>query len=482
MKIPKNELISVLQEFNPWWSGQSQSELPAWERTASQEIARWCENRTSKRSLLLSGPRQVGKTTLFRQTVRNLLNSGFPASQIIYITFDHPLLKLAGINKTIEAWEEIFPGTSDRPQFLFLDEVQFIPDWQVWLKHQVDFGKSRKIAITGSASPLRSGSAESGVGRWETIKLPTLTFSEFLKLRNVGIPQMPEISSLKQLIDCSPSEILQCQFAAKKLTPYFHDYLLRGGFPEPALEENLQRCQRLLREDIVDKVLKRDMTALYGVRRIVEIEKIFLYLCYHDGGVLDISAISKELDGVKRHLLTDHLDLLEAAHLIYSLKPFGYGKEVLRGKSKVYLADAAIPGSILLYGQKLLEKPDRLGKAVETAFFKHVFTRYYHDQPTFSYWQSKGRKNYEVDLIAEIGERVVPFEVKYQDKLISDSDLKGLRLFMEDKSIDLGYVITRNPDSLFITHPHSAKHGQEKEKLDAHIVAVPACLACYWLS
>ncbi|MGB0745232.1 MAG: AAA family ATPase, partial [Opitutales bacterium] len=120
MKIPNNELISVLQEFNPWWSGQQQTDLPEWERTASQEIARWCENENSKRSLLLSGPRQVGKTTLFRQTIRNLVHSGVASSQIIYATFDHPLLKLAGIRKTIEAWEEIFPGTSNRPQFLFL--------------------------------------------------------------------------------------------------------------------------------------------------------------------------------------------------------------------------------------------------------------------------------------------------------------------------------------------------------------------------
>lgn len=482
MNIPKSELISILQEFNPWWSGQLIKDLPDWERTASQEIAQWCSNTTSNRSLLLSGPRQVGKTTLFRQTVRNLLQQGVEASQIIYVTFDHPLLKLAGIKKTIEAWEELFPGTSEKAQFLFLDEVQFIPDWQVWLKHQVDFNKSRKIAITGSATPLRSSSAESGVGRWETIKLPTLTFKEFLRLRKIQLPTIPEIASLKQLLDYSTSELHQLQTAAQKLTPYFHDYLLRGGFPEPALEEELQRCQRLLREDIVDKVLKRDMTALYGVRRIVEIEKIFLYLCYHDGGILDITAISKELENVKRALLTDHLDLLEATHLIYSLKPFGYGKEVLRGKSKVYLADAAIPGSILLFGQKLLQKPDRLGNAVETAFFKHVFTRYYQDQPTFSYWQSKGRKNYEVDLIAEIGDRIVPFEVKYQDKMISDSDLKGLRIFMEERSLNLGYVITRNPDSLFIRQPHSAKQGKQKERLNAKIIGVPACLACYWLS
>jgi predicted AAA+ superfamily ATPase len=482
MNIPKPELISVLQEFNPWWSRQPILDLPEWERTASTQIKAWCNNASSNRSLLLSGPRQVGKTTLFRQAIRNLIKQGAEPSQIIYITFDHPLLKLSGIKKTLEAWEELFPGTSDKPQFLFLDEVQFIPDWQVWLKHQVDFQKQRKIAITGSASPLRSGSTESGVGRWETIKLPTLSFKEFLKLRNIEVPPIQELTSLRKLLECSPGQFAQFTAVARKLTPYFHDYLLRGGFPEPALENELQRCQRLLREDIVDKVLKRDMTALYGVRRVIEIEKIFLYLCYHDGGILDISAISKELDGVKRKLVTDHLDLFEATHLIYSLKPFGYGKEVLRGKSKVYLADAAIPGSILLLGQKLLERPDRLGNAVETAFFKHVFTRFYQDQPTFSYWQSKGRKNYEVDLIAEIGERIVPFEVKYQDKEISDRDLKGLRMFMEERDLDLGYVITRNPESLFIRQPHSTRQGHLKELINGKIIGIPACLACYWLS
>ena len=83
------------------------------------------------------------------------------------------------------------------------------------------------------------------------------------------------------------------------LTGHFHDYLLRGGFPEPALTDGLTRCQRLLREDIVDKVLKRDMTAFYGVRRVLEIERLFLYLCYHDGGILDIPTGSTPRAGRK---------------------------------------------------------------------------------------------------------------------------------------------------------------------------------------
>lgn len=62
----------------------------------------------------------------------------------------------------------------------------------------------------------------------------------------------------------------------------------RGGFPQTAQVESITQAQHLLREDIIDKVLKRDMTALFGVRRVLDLEHTFLYLCMHDGGLLDM--------------------------------------------------------------------------------------------------------------------------------------------------------------------------------------------------
>lgn len=482
MDIPKSELFSVLQEFNPWWSGQPVADLPDWERAASRQLREWIEDDQTKRSLLLTGARQVGKTTLFRQAIRRLVQEGFPPANLIYVTFDHPILKLAGLERTLQAWEELFPPVPGRPRFLFLDEIQFVPDWQTWLKHQTDFQRGRRIAATGSASPLRDASVESGVGRWETIPLPTLSFAEYLRLRNVQIPKLPEIRSLKQLFDWSIGEFSNTATIARPLAAHFHEYLLRGGFPEPAMVNDLTRCQRLLREDIVDKVLKRDMTALYGVRRVLEVEKIFLYLSYHDGGILDVPTLSRQLDGINRQSVNNFLDLFEATHLIYRLRPHGYGKEVLRGRSKIYLADAALPGAMLLLGRRLLEKPDRLGAAVETAFFKHLYTRFYPDQPIFSYWQDKKNRDLEVDLIAETAGRLVPFEVKYQDAELTPRKLKGLRLFLEEKGVQHGYVITQRWEDFGIIETTSARKGQEREKLDAKILAIPAPLACLWLS
>jgi len=53
--------------------------------------------------VVLSGARQIGKSTLMLQMIQELLDNGVPAANILYVTFDHPILKLAGIDSVIEA-------------------------------------------------------------------------------------------------------------------------------------------------------------------------------------------------------------------------------------------------------------------------------------------------------------------------------------------------------------------------------------------
>jgi uncharacterized protein len=191
----------------------SQVDLPCWRRLVSSRRT-WLESPPGGRALLLSGARQTGNTTLFLQTINRLLARGVPSAN--YATFDHPLLKLGGLDTLLRAWRESQPAEPG-PEYLFLDEIQMAKDWQVWVKHQVDFEKRRRIAVTGSATPLLSQNQESGVGRWQTLRLATLSFYGYLRIRGVPEPGLPAVSSL--------------------------------------------------REDIVDRVLKRDMTAFFGVRR-----------------------------------------------------------------------------------------------------------------------------------------------------------------------------------------------------------------------
>ncbi len=465
-----SELIAILRQMNPWWQGTRVPDLPEWRRAAFAELELWLHEPPAPRAVLLTGARQIGKTTLFLQAIEALLARGVNPRNVVYVTLDHPLLRFAGLESVLRLWRSTEVRVAGL-EYVFIDEIQFLPHWQTWVKHEVDFQKQRRIALTGSATPLVTEGQESGVGRWHTIRLATLSFYEFLRIQEQTEPGLPEVLSLARLFDWSVGEFSRVGAQAEPLAAQFHEYVQRGGFPQCALAPTVTWAQKLLREDIVDKVLKRDMTALFGVRHVVELERTFLYLCLHDGGLVDMQALCKNL-AVKKPTATNFIELLAAMHLIHKLPPLGYGKEVLRGRHKVYLADAAIGPSVLSKGRALLEDDALLGAVVETAFFKHIFTRLYGVNVNFAYW--RGKKDHEVDIVAELGGRLVPFEVKYRGQDTGPGDLKGLREFCVSKAVKRGYVITR----------HMADFGVlrlDEGGVEIEILKIPAALACYWL-
>lgn len=533
MNIPNDQLIKVLSQFNPWWRGEGVPDLPPWQRAAFHDLYTWVHEPPAPRAVLLSGARQVGKTTLLLQVINHLLSDGVPSANILYATFDHPIIKMAGIDAVLAAWREREPSVPGL-EYLFLDEAQSIHDLGTWVKHHVDFEKNRRIIFTGSAMPLIHSGLESGVGRWHNIKLTTLSFYEYIQLKlfnekskfaryqnlltrdkrviedltkamfieedelsanyKLGLsdlnpieknnllsyfinmkpeklPKLPSIKSLIDLFEWSPHEFRRVAELTVPYVGHFHEYLVRGGFPQTAQIKSITQAQRLLREDIIDKVLKRDMTALFGVRHVLELEQTFLYLCMHDGGLLDMPQLCKNLE-IKRPTAQHFIDLLEASHLIYRLQPFGYGKEILRGKYKIYLADAAISSAVLLKGKAVLDNSTALGIATETAVFKHLYASYYPQSVRFSYWRGS-KKDYEVDLVAEIGEQIIPFEVKYRTQDTGVRELKGLLELCQKKSIKRAYVVTKSLDDFGV---FDSKHFPNTK-----VMRIPAPLLCYWM-
>lgn len=469
MEIPSEELIATLAQFNPWWRAEAIADLPTWRRAAFRELHAWISAPPAPRAVLLSGARQIGKTTLLLQAADALLRSGVPAANILYATFDHPLLKLAGIDAVIDAWRKREPRAQG-PEYLLLDEAQFIRDWGTWVKHQVDFRKDRRIVFTGSAMPLVHADQESGVGRWHTIRLTTLSFYEYLKIKRLALPELPAVRSLRELFDWAQADFYRSAELADAYVGHFHEYLVRGGFPQTAQVDSITQGQRLLREDIIDKVLKRDMTALFGVRRVLDLEHTFLYLCMHDGGLLDMTALCANL-AVKRPTAGHFIDLLAATHLIYRLPPYGYGKDVLRARFKIYLADAAMAPAVMLKGKALLEDAAALGVATETAVFKHVFARYYAQNVRFSYW--RGKRDHEVDLLADVGGELIAFEVKYRTQHAGARELKGLIELCQAKHIERAYVVTKSLDDFGPV--------QDLPSGATAILRIPAPLLCYWM-
>ena len=162
--------------------------------------------------------------------------------------------------------------------------------------------------------------------------------------------------------------------------------------------------------------------------------------------------------------------MLEATHLIYRLPPYGYGKEILRAKFKIYLADAAMSSAVLLKGKSILEDAVGLGVATETAVFKHVYARYYPRNVRFTYW--RGKKDREVDLLADVNGTLIPFEVKYRAQHTNPRDLRGLIELCQDKKIERAYVVTKSLQDL---------SPLPVDGLKTAIMKIPAPLLCYWM-
>lgn len=163
---------------------------------------------------------------------------------------------------------------------------------------------------------------------------------------------------------------------------------------------------------------------------------------------------------------------------MYRLPPYGYGKDVLRARFKIYLADAAIAPAVMLKGKAILEDAAALGVATETAVFKHLFARYYAQNVRFSYW--RGKRDHEVDLVAEAGGELIPFEVKYRAQRTGARELKGLIELCQAKRIARGYVVTKSLDDFGPMQglPSSAPDAPGGA---AQIMRIPAPLLCYWM-
>ena len=318
----KEGIFKVLSAFNPWWKSGSISDKMAktYKRFAFHEAMKWLQQTNLRRTVILTGTRRVGKTTIQYQMIEWLLKSGIQPQKIVFISMDHPMLKLAGINDILECYHEsIYP---EQDTYYFFDEVQYAQDWDKWLKTIYDMQPDTHIVATGSASPaLMKGNQESGAGRWTVIQVPTMSFYEYCELLNLDRPQLPPSLKITQMLNMTYQEQAGIMLQLSKVQNYFIRYLQVGGFPELALADNDLMAQQIMREDVVDKVLKRDLPSLYNIRNATELERIFLYLCNVSSEIVSIEAIAKELSGVSRPTVENYIQYLESANLIYQSWP-----------------------------------------------------------------------------------------------------------------------------------------------------------------
>lgn len=437
--IDEAQVLQVLRGLNPWWASGVVPDflaLPV-RRLAFDEVASLMENREVHRAVIITGARRVGKTTILYQAAQELMRKGFPPSRILYASFDHPILKVTSLQDVVDIFINNVSATRD-DNVLLLDEVHYSGDWSLWLKRLVDERPSTRIIATGSASlDIGAGSVESGVGRWVEVRVPTLSFYEYALLQGLETPDLAENLRPTNLSGLSASERNEIAAKLAHLEPHFHRYLLAGGFPETARMEDLSLAQRLLRDDVVDRVLKRDMTALYNIRNVLDLERLFIYLCLNSGGILVQENLAREF-GVSRPTIASDLKYLELSHLVFRLDRLGKGT---RPRPKVYLADSGVRNAVLLRGQEVLTDPEEMGLIVETAVIKHLGAFYYPQKPEIGYW--RGEKDREVDVVVRRpGSWEILVEVKYRNNPELDRE-SGLAQYARTAAAPIGLIVTK---------------------------------------
>jgi predicted AAA+ superfamily ATPase len=426
LDIPIQEVQRRLGADNPWWragAGIDQVEA-AWPRRAY--FPHFCQLALSldvRRAVVLIGPRRVGKTVMLKHLVQRLLDDGVAGTDILYASLDTPLYSGRSLESMVRLFTTTQGHADDRQLWVLFDEVQYHKDWEVHLKSLVDsYPRMRFIASGSAAAALRMKSRESGAGRFTEFLLPPLTFAEYLNFAGVEEGLIRSGAS-----DDGPPRYLASDIDG--LNAEFLNYLNYGGFPEAVMNEAVRaNPSRFLRQDIIDKVLLKDLPSLYGISNTQELNRFFNVLAFNTGDELGLEALSKH-SGISKQRLGDYLEYLEAAFLIRRVHRID--ANALRMKRartfKVYLTNPSVRAALFGF---VRDDDGAMGNLAETA----VWAQWLHDSGTsgslhYARWK-EGRQDLEVDIVSLDLRTQKPrfaIEIKWSDAIVSQPrELRGL--------------------------------------------------------
>jgi len=443
LQIPPHEVQRRLALDNPWWkAGQGiDAEEEGWPRRAYfAQFSRLAQEAGVRRALVLIGPRRVGKTVMLKHLIARLLQDGVPGTHVLFLSLDTPLYSGRSLESLVQMFLDLHrhparpPAT--QPLWVIFDEVQYLKDWEVHLKSLVDsYSHIRFVASGSAAAALRMKSRESGAGRFTEFILPPLTFAEYLSFagqENALIREGPP--------DNRPPSYLAPDIDA--LNAEFVNYLNYGGFPEAVMNPSVRaNPARFLRQDIVDKVLLKDLPSLYGIGDTQELNRFFNVLAFNTGDELSMEALSKH-SGITKTKLADYLEYLEAAYLIRRVHRIDDNAlRMQRARTfKVYLTNPSIRAA--LFGMVGPDDP-AMGHLAETA----VWSQWLHNAEIsrslhYARWKA-GRQDLEVDIVSLDARTQKPkfaVEIKWSDNTPGQlNTLRGLR------ELAAGHKLARAP-------------------------------------
>lgn len=425
-EISEKEVVARLHFDNPWWLEGANSKIifeDAPRRNYFDKFYSKITNRKVTRAVILMGPRRVGKTVMVRQSIRKLLDEGVSGKHILYISLETPIYTGLSLEKIINFFQSENNLERDTHVYIFFDEIQYLKDWEVHLKSLVDSYPDYKYIATGSAAAaLKLKSNESGAGRFSDFSLPPLTFSEYLKF----------IKKENMLSDANHQRWYQTD-DIDGLNKEFLNYLNYGGYPEAVLNEEIRSDPgQYIKNDIIDKVLLRDLPSLYGILDIQELNRLFTTIAYNTGNEISLEGLTKS-SGVAKNTVKKYLEYLSAAFLITIIHRIDDNcKRFKRATNfKVYLTNPSMRAA--LFGPINSEDDQVMGSLVETA----IFSQWVHWEQRSLYYARWDNKGGEIDIVSLDNGLFQPewfVEVKWTDRMKNDVSLLNNSVYFMNKN------------------------------------------------
>jgi len=427
--ISKKQVLDRIRFENPWWlEGKIEEDYQQMPRRLYFELFKpLVYEREIRRAVVLMGPRRVGKTVMLYHMVQDMIESGLDPMKIIFITIENPIYNNIGLDQLFSYAKEATGLNDKNDWYIIFDEIQYCRDWEVHLKSLVDSYRKDKFIVSGSAAAaLKFASNESGAGRFTDFMLPPLTFNEYISLKGLDrLIKTIDISWNNKIVDFYSTVHLE------ELNKHFVNYINFGGYPEVIFSEKIQANPgRYIRQDIVDKVLLRDLPSLYGISDTRELNSLFTTIAYNSGGEFSLESLSKQSQ-VPKNTLKKYIAYLEAAFLIKQVKRIDQsGKRFKRDNFfKIYLTNPSLRSALF---SPISATDEMMGNMVETA----IFAQWMH-RDWFTPWYARW-SNGEVDMVG-LSERLKPkwaLEIKWSDRYFEKSgELKSLVKFCKENNL-----------------------------------------------
>ena len=329
---------------------------------------------------ILAGSRQVGKTTLIQQILKEI---GIPSH---YASAD--AMRSDNTVWIEQQWEvtrfKLKQSMSKHGFILVIDEIQKIPSWTEMVKKLWDQDTKSKIPIKVvllGSSPLliKDGLKESLAGRFEVIYLPHWSFSEMKNAFNFNIEQ----------------------------------YVFFGGYPGAApLIRDEARWKNYINDSLIETTISRDILMLSRVDKPALLRRVFELGCSYSGQILSLNKILGQLQEAGNTTTISHyIELLSQAGMLKGLFKYSAQKVRQRASSpkfQVYNNSLITAQENYTFKDAQLN-PGLWGRLIESAVGAHLINFSREQNYEIYYYRER---NMEVDFIVESGEKLLALEVK----------------------------------------------------------------------